>query len=491
MKEKIINERKKIIENLKSGIDVAVIGGGITGAGVLNILSSQKLKVALFDANDFAFGTSSRSSKLIHGGLRYLANGQFSVVRDSVKERDFLLKFPNLVKKEDFFIPIDNNSWSKMELRLGLWIYSLFSRSIKAKWYSQSEINEKFPALKGTPQKGGFIYAEGVVDDARLVIENILAAENNGASALNYAEVINIDYDGNTAKSIIIRDKILNQEFQVPIKMIVNSTGPWIGKILEYMKDKYSDVKEIIGQIKLSKGDHIIVGKEMLSINTALAIRSPIDKRQVFVIPRGDVIIIGTTEIFYDAEISNPQPSENEIEYLIKSVKNYVKEISKKDVINAYAGLRPLFSSSNNLGKISREYKVVKTGNIVNILGGKITTYRTVALKVSKMVSDAFKIKGLPNITLKHSARTGEDDREIGEISGGDLEKAKFCKDILFEHSYHIDDILWRREGAFIFNADAGISLIDKCLEVMRKILGYSQEELEGERTRYLNLLHK
>ena len=401
------------------------------------------------------------------------------------------ITFPNLVKKEDFFIPIDSNSWSKMKLRVGLWIYSLFSRSIKAKWYSQNEINEKFPALKGTPQKGGFIYAEGVVDDARLVIDSILAAENNGASALNYAEVIKIDFDGNSAKSITVRDKILSREFEIPVKMIVNSTGPWIAKILEHTKDRYSNVKEIIGQIKLSKGDHIIVRKEMLPINTALAIRSPIDKRQVFIIPRGDVIIIGTTEISYDKEISNPQPSENEIEYLIKSVKNYVKEISKKDVINAYAGLRPLFGSSDNLGKISREYKVVTTGNIVNILGGKITTYRTVALKVSRMVSDAFKIKGLPNMKLNYPAKTFEDNREIAEISGGDKEKAKFCKDILLEHAFHIDDILWRREGAFIFNNDAGVSLIDKCLDVMGKSLGYSQQELEEERTRYLNLLHK
>ncbi|MGC8561933.1 MAG: glycerol-3-phosphate dehydrogenase/oxidase [Thermoplasmata archaeon] len=491
MNENITNERKKAIENLKSGIDVAVIGGGITGAGVLNILSSMPLKVALFDANDFAFGTSSRSSKLIHGGLRYLANGQFSVVRDSVRERDFLLKFPNLVRKEDFFIPIDNNSWSRTELRLGLWLYSLFSKSIKARWYSKDEINEKFPTLKGTPQNGGFIYAEGVVDDARLVIDNILSAEKNGATALSYAEVIKINFQEKIARSIVVRDKILNQEFEVSVKMIVNSAGPWVGEVLKYLDDKFEDISGIIGQIKLSKGDHIIISKKKLPIDTALAIRSPIDKRQVFVIPRGDVIIIGTTEIFYNGDIANPRPSENEIDYLIKSVKNYVKDLSRGDVLNAYAGLRPLFGSSNDLGKISREYKVMKTGNIVNILGGKITTYRTVALKVSKTVSDAFKIARLPNITFTYSKSSGENSREVDEISGGDAEKARFCKDILFEHAYHIDDILWRREGAFIFNDDAGVSLIDKCLEVMEKTLEYSKEELEEERKRYLDLLHK
>jgi glycerol-3-phosphate dehydrogenase len=491
MKENIISSRKKAIERLKSGVDVAIIGGGITGAGVFNILSSQQLKVALFDANDFAFGTSSRSSKLIHGGLRYLANGQFSVVRDSVRERDFLLNFPNLVRREDFFIPVDSNSWSKTELRLGLWLYSLFSRSIKAKWYSETEIREKFPPLGNTPQRGGFIYAEGVVDDARLVIENILSAESRGAIAQNYSEVIGIDYDGENAKSITVKDLILNEEFQIPVKMIVNSTGPWIGKIFEHMKDKYSEISELIRQIKLSKGDHIIVKRGVLPINTALAIRSPIDKRQVFVIPRGEVIIIGTTEIFYNGEISNPAPSENEINYLIESVKNYVIGISRNDVINAYSGLRPLFGSSDNLGKISREYKVVKTGNIVNILGGKITTYRTVALKVSKMVSDSFGISGLPNIILEYSRNSTEGDKELKEISGGDKDKEKFCKDILYEHAYHIDDILWRREGAFIFSSDSGLSLVEKCLDVMGNVLGYNQQELESERRRYLDLLHK
>ncbi|MEM3908100.1 MAG: glycerol-3-phosphate dehydrogenase/oxidase [Nitrososphaerota archaeon] len=490
MNDKVIAERGKIIERLKSGVDVAVIGGGITGAGVLNVLSSTNLKVALFDANDFAFGTSSRSSKLIHGGLRYLANGQFSVVRDSVRERDFLLTFSNLVKKEDFFIPIDDNSWSRTELRLGLWIYSLFSKSIKAKWHSQDEIAEKFPALRNTPQKGGFVYSEGVVDDARLVMENILSAEQNGAIAFNYGEVVDINFEKDVATSIRVRDKILNLEFEVPVKMIINSTGPWVGKVLERISNKFSGISTMIKQIKLSKGTHIIVRKDIFPVNVALAIRSPVDKRQVFVIPRGDVVIIGTTEDFYNGDISNPEPTENEIKYLIESVKNYVKGISAKDIINSYAGLRPLFGSSKNLGKISREYKVVTTGNIINILGGKITTYRTVALKVSRIVSDHFKIKLLPNIKLTYSPDRTE-SKELCKAFSDDPEKAKFCREILFEHAYHIDDILWRREGAFIFSADSGVSLVDKCLEVMRLTLGYSTEELGIERERYMKLLQR
>jgi len=492
MNESIVESRKNNIKNMKSGVDILIIGGGITGAGVVNILSSLGVKVALVDAYDFAYGTSSRSSKLIHGGLRYIANGQFSVVRDSVRERDFLLEYPNLVKREDFFIPIDDYSWSKLTLRFGLWVYSFFSKKIKAEWYSQEEISKMYPALAGTPQKGGYIYAEGVVDDARLVVENILSAKANGAIVMNYAEVISLNFDGKRASSAVVRDKVTGEEFKVPFKYLINSAGPWVGNIFKMMENKFKEIDELIKMLKLSKGDHIIVKKDLFPVNVAIAIRSPIDRRQVFVIPRGDVVIIGTTEIYYDGDIANPRPTENEINYLIESVKRYIKNLSRKDVINAWSGIRPLFGKGSDLGKISREYKIIKNENVINIVGGKITTYRTVAIKISRFVINELGLKGDPTIKFTYSRDVQSKREKIAKLYDlKDDDQISFAYDILYENALHIDDILWRREGYYIFSQDAGISKIDSCLEVMGKVLNYSREELDKERKIYVETIYK
>ncbi|MGC9176438.1 MAG: glycerol-3-phosphate dehydrogenase/oxidase [Thermoplasmata archaeon] len=492
MDKNILDARKKDIDAIKNGVDILVIGGGITGSGVLNVLSSLNVKVALVDANDFAFGTSSRSSKLIHGGLRYLANGQISVVRDSVRERDFLLNYPDLVKREDFFIPLDEYSWSKTSLRFGLWVYSFFSKSIKAKWYPKEEISKMYPALAETPQKGGYIYAEGVVDDSRLVMENILSAKQNNAVALNYAEVTSINFENNIAKSAIIRDKVLGEEFTVPFKMLINSAGPWVGNIFKMMENKYKEIDDLIKMLKLSKGDHIIIKKELFPVDVAIAIRSPIDRRQVFVIPRGDVVIIGTTEIYYEGDISNPRPTEKEINYLIDSVKRYVKNLSRNDVINAYSGIRPLFGKGSDLGKISREYKIIKNKNIINIVGGKITTYRTVAIKLSRMVMEDLGVSGEPGIkfTYKRDIQSKMDEISKKFALKND-DQINYAYDILYESAFHLDDILWRREGYSIFSKDAGLSKMDSCLEVMEKILNYDKKQLEWEKKNYLETIYR
>ncbi len=490
-KNSVLLERKKSLESIKNGVDILIIGGGITGAGVFNILSSLPLKVALVEANDFGFGTSSRSSKLIHGGLRYLANGQFSVVRDSVRERDFLLGFPDLVQMEKFLIPLDDYSWSKSSLRFGLWIYSFFSRKIKAKWYSMDEISGIYPYLKDTPQKGGFVYGEGVVDDSKLVLYNILSVNRENAIALNYAEVISIEFSGHLAKSATIMDRITGEKINVPFKILVNSAGPWVGKIFSMMEGKFENIDSMRKMLKLSKGDHIIVGRDLFPPDVALAIRSPLDKRQVFVIPRGEVVIIGTTEKYFDGDISDPRPSEEDIDYLIESVKRYVKGIERKDVINAFSGIRPLFGKGEELGKISREYRIIKSGNIVNIVGGKITTYRTVAMKLTKNVMKEFGISGEPRLNLSYVKKFRDvKDRLIQEYGLKNEIQALFAYDILYEKAFHLEDLLWRREGHFIFSKDSGVSLIDDAIFAMKNVLSYGESELVKEKDNYLKKIY-
>jgi glycerol-3-phosphate dehydrogenase len=486
-------ERENIVNSMNAGVDVLVIGGGITGAGVLNLLSSIGIKCALIESEDFARGTSSRSSKLIHGGLRYLAHGNISIVRQSVKERDFLIKNSDAVKKIGFMIPIDSYSWSKSSLAFGLRLYGLFSKNIKAKWMSKDEIRNEEPVFENIDFKGAYVYAEGIANDARLVINTILSAEKNGAMILNYAELKSIVFE-DLAKEALVIDKIGNKEFTVPFKFMVNATGPWISNLFQQFKSKYAYAENLKNNLKLSKGAHIMVRKDIFPINNGIAVRSPVDKRQVFIIPRGEVILIGTTETYFNGDLNDPEVDEADVKYLIDSVKNYIPALSEKDVITVFAGVRPLFGKKQELGDISREYKVFRTGNIINIMGGKLTTFRTVSMKVSKIIEKELGLKKEPSMQFSYRREIEARKTELSKLlidnnMPVNEDSITFAYDIVYEHAYHVEDILWRREGSAIFSADQGLSKLGLCSEILKKMLGYDDYELKSEENNYAKAL--
>ncbi|MGC8497052.1 MAG: glycerol-3-phosphate dehydrogenase/oxidase [Thermoplasmata archaeon] len=489
----ITDERNKIVNSMTAGVDVLIVGGGITGAGVLNLLSSIGISCALIESEDFARGTSSRSSKLIHGGLRYLAHGNISIVRQSVKERDFLLKNSDAVKKIGFMIPIDQYSWSKSSLGFGLRIYSLFSKNIKAKWMSKDEIIKEEPVFENIDFRGAYVYAEGIANDARLVINTILSAEKNGAIILNYAELKSIVFD-DVAKEAVVIDKIGNREFRVPFKFMVNATGPWIANLFEQFKSKYAYSKKLKEHLKLSKGAHIMISKELFPINNGIAVRSPIDKRQIFIIPRGEVLLIGTTETYFNGNLRDPEVDENDVKYLIDSVKTYIPTLSEKDVISVFAGVRPLFGKNQDLGNISREYKVFRTGNIINIMGGKLTTFRTVSMKVSKILEREMNLKKEPFMQFSYKREIDFRKEELSKLLADNKlpvseDSITFAYDIIYEHAYHIEDILWRREGVAIFSADEGRSKLNICSDVLKNMLGYDDAAIKKEESNYAKSL--
>ncbi|MGC8610100.1 MAG: glycerol-3-phosphate dehydrogenase/oxidase [Thermoplasmata archaeon] len=473
----MLYKREDIIEEIEKGVDVLIIGGGITGAGILNALSKSKLKICLLEARDYSIGTSSRSSKLIHGGLRYLANLQFSVVKDSVRERDFLLKNSRIVEKEDFLIPLDKYSWNRLELMLGMKIYSYFSKNIKATWHTKEEIIKNFPYFSNMDFNGGYIYAEGIVDDSRLVLDNIMNARMNGALSLNYAKVTNIDYSNNHY-TIEFKDILNNKTHYTKSKIVINASGIWVDDIFNILSNKFHEMKEYSSMLKLSKGDHIIIKRDLFPPNLALALRSSIDRRQVFIIPRGDVVIIGTTETKYDGDKENPRPSEEEIDYLIKSVSRYLK-LKREDIINAYSGIRPLFGKGEDLGKISREYKIIKKDGIINVVGGKLTTYRTVAFKILDLIEKELSIKVKKGIELNYRPK-------FELIDEGDFDIQRFKYYVEYEQAYHIEDILWRRENHFTFSKDSGLSKLDKAWDAVKFV-----NRDEGEKEKYMKSIYR
>ncbi len=489
----LIDEREKIVNSMRAGVDVLIVGGGITGAGVLNLLSSVGIRCALIESEDFARGTSCRSSKLIHGGLRYLAHGNISIVRQSVKERDFLIKNSDAVKKIGFMIPIDSYSWSKTSLGFGLKLYGLFSKNIKANWMSKEEIIKKEPVFQNIDFRGAYVYAEGIANDARLVINTILSAEKNGAKILNHAELRSIVFE-DLAKEAVVLDKISNKEFNVPFKFMVNATGPWIANLFDQFKSKYSYAEKLKENLRLSKGAHIMISKKLFPINNGIAVRSPVDKRQIFIIPRDEVLLIGTTETYFNGDLNDPEVNEKDVKYLIESVKNYIPLLSEKDVISVFAGVRPLFGKNQDLGDISREYKVFRTGNIINIMGGKLTTFRTVSMKVSKIIEKELGLKKVPLMQFSYKRELDLRKAELSKLLIDmnlpvNDDSITFAYDIIYEHAYHIEDILWRREGIAIFSADGGMSKLELCSEVLRKILGYDDSVIRSEQNQYKKAL--
>ncbi len=414
--------------------DVLIVGGGITGAGAANILAANGISVILVEKGDFASGTSSGSSKLIHGGLRYLAQGEITEVRGLLKERDYLTANTSIVKPMDFHILVDQYSWRRGTLRFGLFLYNLLSGKISI---------PKFVENKGVYPKsvqGYFQYHDSYTDDSLLVVSNIVTAKMHGAICLNYVEATDFSLE-DQKNEVTLLDHTTGEKFTVEASMIINAAGPWAGVLSEKL-----DLKLEQG-LKLSKGVHLVVPYSKIPVKNAIAFRSHIDKRQMFIIPRGEVVHIGTTDTFTgdpDDFTVNPE----DVDYIVRSVAQIFPSVAQEDVITAYCGIRPLFGEGKDPGTVTRDFELRLRGRVMSILGGKITNYRSAsrdtALRVSVIIGKPVKVKGLPVIEYKRP----------------ELDLAQRVEyEIYHECPIYTEDIMRRREAARIYSLDMGKSI--------------------------------
>jgi glycerol-3-phosphate dehydrogenase len=386
------NSRSKMWVQIQSQeFDLMVIGGGITGAGIARDATLRGLNVALVEKKDYAWGTSSRSSKLAHGGFRYLEHFKFGLVMESLRERKVLMTIaPHNVHPIPFYIPVyEGEKPPAILLRLGLIAYEYLSigkRIGKRKWHSKKKALEIFPALKKEGLKGMGQYYDCQMNDARLCLENILTAVNDGATILNYVEVLNFDKDSNNRiKGVIVKDLETGNTTTVKAKIVVNATGPWS----DFVKSK--DEKNSKKRLANSKGVHIIT-KRVIEDDKALAIALK-DGRIIFVLPfKEKFTLIGTTDTFYDGDIENIICLEDEVEYLLEGYNRFFPEnqLTKEDVISSYAGVRPLvFDEKHGADSkdVSREHRIFQDkSRLISIIGGKYTTYRRMAKTITDLV---------------------------------------------------------------------------------------------------------
>lgn len=370
--------------------DLAIIGGGITGAGVALDAASRGLTVALIEKRDFASGTSSRSSKLIHGGLRYLEQFEFSLVREALRERAALLRnAPHLAKPLAFLVPVYERGKpsplgsSKLKLRLGLWLYDFLAgrkNIARHRRLSRDEILELAPTLDPAGLRGGFLYYDCLTDDARLVIEVIKAAASHGAAIANYVTARGFQKDGERISAVEAEDTLTGNRYLLRASVFVNAAGVWSEEIARMIGE------DSALRIRPSKGIHILVPQEKIKAQTAVLIPSIGEHRFLFVIPWHGRTLIGTTDTDYRGSFDDPQADEEEINRVVESAARAfpASHLSREDVISAFAGLRPLVAGNDDSTKdLSRKDEIIESSSgLISVTGGKLTTYRRMAERV-------------------------------------------------------------------------------------------------------------
>ncbi len=405
--------RDKIIKRLKEiNYDLVIIGAGITGAGIAREAAIRGLVVACVDMQDFSAGTSSRSSKLAHGGLRYINYGEMDLVKEATRERNWMrIDIPHLVRPVPFYLPvIEGGKYKKRELASAIKIYdflsddkSEFKNFKQHQWHSPQEIFELEPEFLRDGNLGGAVYYDNNIDDARLTIETLKEAVIRGADIVNYCKVIGYIRKDNKIIGVKCKDLELDHQFEIRGKLFVNATGIWTDNLLERYPD---DVLKPL--IRPTKGVHLQYRRKHIKNKMADVLYSPIDNRIFFVIPRDkNYTIIGTTDTDYDGDLVNPFCSKDDADYLITSTKKFYPnaELEYDNILSTYAGIRPLvMQKGKSESEVSRTHTIFFSDDgLLTIAGGKLTEWRAMAEDLFNKLEER---KLFPNIKReKHFSR--------------------------------------------------------------------------------------
>ncbi len=521
--------------------DVIVVGGGITGAGVAQDAASRGLSVLLLEKGDFASGTSSKSTKLIHGGLRYLANFQFGVVYESVTERIVQERIaPHMVHWLPFIIPsYRQNFFNNLKWEAGLWVYDGMAGLIGKRFHrriKQSEVNAVCPGIRAQGLTGGLLYYDCRTDDARHTLEVIRSAAQHGCVARNYTRVVRFVNDGGDVRGVEVVDALCGGEtVTVRGNVVVNATGVWTQKTQEL--SGRSDVS-----VAPAKGVHFTVKYDRLPLKAALLVPTGADGRFCFAVPWYDSVLIGTTDTPFKGDFDNLTVEDDEVQYILDAVNQQFPgvKLTPADVTGKFAGLRPLISDSKAGGttKVSRKHSLkVSQGGLITIAGGKLTTYRPMAEETVDLVARQLRKQGIEagrcvteNLMLggwegevsnmeeikevframasrlRISAATadvlmqmyGRRAMEVVELASEYPELAQPITDshpyilaqvvyaVAFESAVTLEDVLARRIRLSITDAAQAKASADKVSQLMARLLGWDEATRERMVTEFV-----
>lgn len=466
--------------------DLLVIGGGITGCGVARDAAMRGLRVALFESDDFASGTSGRSSRLIHGGIRYLERAQLHLVHESIRERQTLLRIaPHIVKPLAFTWPIYRGSRvGKLKLSAGLLVYHLMAagRSRRHFTLNAAETVEREPSLEGAGLTGGAVYYDACTDDARLTIVNAIAARDNGATVRSHTRVTELLRENGRAIGATVEPHA-GEAYDVRARVIVNATGVWQNS---FIADDHAR------RSRGSKGVHISVARERVGNRDAITLISPVDGRVMFCLPAGSQAIIGTTDTWTTESPEAVHASPDDVDYLIRSANAYFPRarLTRDDVVSAWAGIRPLASASTtNPSAVSREHSIVTdSSGVITITGGKLTTYRSMAAEIVDLVQKSLGQDGRRAATDSTELPGADRATEIVRIQRSDESLAAPLVEALpytgahliygvkAEMAQTLSDLLIRRTHLAFETRDHGSSVASRAAEIVAPVLDWTTE---------------
>jgi len=496
----LLNKAKEDVE-----FDVLIIGGGATGLGIAIDSATRGYKTLLLEQLDFAKGTSSRSTKLVHGGVRYLAQANISLVREALKERGLLEKnAPHLVQNKTFLIP-NYTWWEGPYYTLGLKTYDFLAGNLSlgaSKHVSKKETIRKLKSIKKDKLKGSVSYQDGQFDDSRLAVNMAQTAIEQGATLLNYFKVGNLTKDDDQkVKGVEATDMETQEKYSFKSKVVINATGVFTDDILQM--DKPGAKK----RIQPSQGVHLVFDRSFLPGKDAMMIPKTSDGRVLFAVPWHDKVIVGTTDVQVDNHDVEPLAKEEEVDFILETFNRFIKKkVSRDDVKSIYAGLRPLVAPEDENGstkEISRGHKIfVSDSGVISVTGGKWTTYRKIAEdSVDKLIS----IGKLPNkkcatqdLPIHGSVEThnvddhlyvyGSDKPKLQELIDKDPDlgekihpKLDYLKvEVLWaarnEMARTVEDVLARRVRVLFLDAKSSIEMAPEVAKIMAKELNKDDE---------------
>jgi glycerol-3-phosphate dehydrogenase len=484
--------------------DIAVIGGGATGVGVAVDAAARGFNVVLVEAHDFGKGTSSRSTKLVHGGVRYLEQGNIPLVMSALKERGLLRQnAPHLVHDLAFVVP--NYSWWEAPFYgIGLKLYDLLAGKYgfgTSKLLTKEETLERLPALEPEELRGGVVYYDGQFDDARLLIHLAMTAEDQGATIVNYCPATKLSHDSDGyINGLVAHDEESGEEFSIPARIVINATGVFTDEVRR-MADAKADPLMVASQ-----GIHLVFDRSFLKGDTALMVPRTSDGRVLFVIPWHDHVVAGTTDTPVDEPSLEPRALDEEIEFILETAGRYLsRPPARADVLSVYVGLRPLVKSHGDgkTSSLSRDHVIhVDTSGLLTITGGKWTTYRHMAedcvdhaITLARLRDEPCRTKTLKIHGYIERPEVQSVNEDPLEVYGSDVDKirtlasdpalaSRLHPDLPYiraqviwavreEMARRVEDVLARRTRALFLNARAAMQMAKPVAELMASELGY------------------
>ena len=513
------NWRDTIWSQLSQPWDIIVIGGGVTGAGILRQATHLRLRVLLVEKADFAWGTSSRSTKLVHGGLRYLGQGQFPVTRESVREREWLVQqAPGLIDPLGFLFPVyEGASPNKWTAAAALAVYDYFGRKWAHSYFKGDDFVLLAPHLGGEGLEGGYRYFDAVTDDSRMVLRLIREAVRAGGFALNYAAADKLLLDASgRVQGIVLVDMVTGRTLELQSRVVINATGAWADTLRQQVGGS--------PRVRPSRGSHFLFPLWRLPVAQAITLFHPRDHRPVFVLPWEGATLTGTTDIDHRQELEDePYAEAAEVEYVLEalSVRFPSLRLQPEDIIASFAGVRPIVASGKGVDphKESRAHAVLEENGLITIAGGKLTTFRPMALDTLQAARRLWPVmpspdskarmfdavpSALPGAEALDSAahlrllgRHGADAAalvsaaqpgELDLISGTDSRWAELRWAARDEGVVHLDDLLLRRVRLGLLLPRGGVALLERIRRIVQPELGWDDARWKAEATSYSEL---